>query len=157
MNRRAQALLLSIVAVAATACANAGAERMPTRPVAAGIVGQAVMLGAESLELTDSSPPHCRLTESTQGLEFDDYEYDCSDGVHCSVEPQIPIAGKPVTFLYCTRPTGDSFSFDEACILRSRGKTWFDPSRTAELSTGDYFPCPYHWEDAREAWGDDHP
>jgi hypothetical protein len=79
MNRRAQALLLSIVAVAATACANAGAERMPTRPVAAGIVGQAVMLGAESLELTDSFPPHCRLTESTQGLEFDDYEYDCSD------------------------------------------------------------------------------
>jgi hypothetical protein len=158
MNRRLHTtLLLAIVAVAATACADASAERVPTRSVSPRLVAHAVILGAASLEVTDSMQPDCGLTESTYGAEFDDYEYDCSDGVHCGVEPRILIDGKSTTFFYCTRPTGDSFDFVEACMMRSRGETWFDASRTAALSSGDYFPCPYHWEDAPSAWGDDPP
>lgn len=154
MNVRPIAILAATVLLSA-ACASVAQKPAPPVP-AASTVRDAAAAGASDLGLTDG-PWSCRRTDVTYGAEFTDAEFDCDNAVHCGVEPGIVVDGTPTTFFYCTRPTGDSFSMDEVCVIRAGGETSVDPARTEALKTGDDFPCPFHWEDAPSAWGDDHP
>jgi len=141
----------------ATACGGSlQSARTSSTGVRANTVARAVLIGSRSLEIPDVRP-RCTLTETTVGASFTDQEYDCDAAVHCGVESDILIDQQPTTFFYCTRPTGDSFSVSEVCVLQAAGRMWVDSARNSALTLGDYFPCPYHWEDAPDAWGDDHP
>jgi len=88
----------------------------------------------------------CDRTDGGVSIGFGWEEFDCGQDVHCSVEWGVTIAGRRTDLYYCDRPTGDSFSYDEVCVVGSGGTLALDRARTAALD-GPEFPCPYHSED----------
>ena len=61
------------------------------------------------------------------------------DASRCDVEWGVETAGRPTTFYDSDRPTGDSFSYAEVCIVGSGGMIQVDADRTAAVEPS----CPY--------------
>lgn len=139
-------LILMVTGLVSAGCGAAGHWFGPGHPPTAEDVARAVRVGSRVLELPAAERTSCYRADGGTSVSFGWESFDCADGVHCEVEWGVEIAGRPTDFYDCDRPTGDSFSYDEVCVVGSQGTIAVDATRTAAIG-GPEWPCPYHSED----------
>jgi hypothetical protein len=139
-------LVLLVTGVVGAGCGTTGHASRPSHPPTAKDAARAVRAGSAEIGWPADMRPSCRLTDSGTSANFGYESFDCDGAIHCDVEWGVHIAGQPTDFYACERPTGDSFSYDNVCVVGSRGKIALDVARTAAIG-GPEWPCPYHSED----------
>jgi hypothetical protein len=138
--------ILAVTGFVGAGCGAAGHWSGPGHQPTAEDAAPAVRAGSDQIGWPANMRPSCRRTDSGTSVGFGYESFDCDGAIHCDVEWGVEIAGRPTDFYSCERPTGDSFSYDDVCVVGSRGRIAVDAARTAAIG-GPEWPCPYRSED----------